>query len=108
MLFRSPIALVDDDTPVIILAPQDKYYEKVLSNLEEIKAREGIVIAIGSEGDTHLEKISDYFISIPKKSDNITPLLLTLPVQLIAYYIAVKKGTDVDQPRNLAKSVTVE
>ncbi|HBQ21396.1 MAG: glutamine--fructose-6-phosphate aminotransferase [Deltaproteobacteria bacterium GWA2_38_16] len=105
---HGPIALVDDDTPVIILAPQDKYYEKVLSNLEEIKAREGIVIAIGSEGDTHLEKISDYFISIPKKSDNITPLLLTLPVQLIAYYIAVKKGTDVDQPRNLAKSVTVE
>jgi len=86
---HGPIALVDDDTPVIILAPQDKYYEKVLSNLEEIKAREGIVIAIGSEGDTHLEKISDYFISIPKKSDNITPLLLTLPVQLIDFYVVI-------------------
>ncbi len=105
---HGPIALVDEDTPVIILAPQDKYYEKVISNLEEIKAREGIVIAIGSEGDTHLPKISDYFISIPKKSDNVTPLLLTISIQLIAYYIAVKKGTDVDQPRNLAKSVTVE
>ena len=105
---HGPIALVDDDTPVIILAPKDKQYDKVLSNLEEIKARAGIVIALGAENDTHLSKVADWFIPIPQKSDNVMPILLTIPVQLIAYYIALKKGTDVDQPRNLAKSVTVE
>ena len=105
---HGPIALVDEDTPVIILAPQDAYYEKVISNLEEIRAREGIVIAIGTEGDEHLPKRVDAFIAVPKKSENIMPILLTIPIQLIAYHIALKKGTDIDQPRNLAKSVTVE
>ena len=105
---HGPIALVDDDTPVIILAPKDKQYDKILGNLEEIKARAGIVIALGAENDTHLSKVADWFIPIPQKSDNVMPILLTIPVQLIAYYIALKKGTDVDQPRNLAKSVTVE
>ena len=105
---HGPIALVDEDTPVIILAPKDEHYDKVISNLEEIKAREGIVIAIGCEGDTKLSKLSDYFISVPQRSENVMPILLTIPVQLIAYTIALKKGTDIDQPRNLAKSVTVE
>jgi len=105
---HGPIALVDEDTPVIILVPEDKYYDKVVSNLEEIKAREGIVIAIGTEGNKQLSKQVDSWIEIPKRSDNVMPILLTIPVQLIAYYIALKKGTDIDQPRNLAKSVTVE
>ncbi|MBI4040604.1 MAG: glutamine--fructose-6-phosphate transaminase (isomerizing) [Deltaproteobacteria bacterium] len=105
---HGPIALVDEDTPVIILAPQDRHYEKVLSNLEEIKARDGVVIAIGNEGDERLKKLSDYMIEIPKRSELCTPILEAIPVQLIAYDIALKKGTDIDQPRNLAKSVTVE
>lgn len=105
---HGPIALVDEDTPVIILAPKDSYYDKVISNLEEIRAREGIVIAIGTEGDTQLAKQVTSLITLPKKSDNIMPILMAIPVQLIAYYIALKKGTDIDQPRNLAKSVTVE
>ena len=105
---HGPIALVDEDTPVIILAPQDAYYDKVISNLEEIRAREGIVIAIGTEGDTRLSKLVTSLITFPKRSDNIMPILMAIPVQLIAYYIALKKGTDIDQPRNLAKSVTVE
>ncbi len=105
---HGPIALVDDDTPVIILAPKDAYYDKVVSNLEEIRARDGIIIAIGSEGDTQLPKLVTSFIDIPKRSDNVMPILMAIPIQLIAYYIALKKGTDIDQPRNLAKSVTVE
>ena len=105
---HGPIALVDDGTPVIILAPKDQYYDKVVSNLEEIRARDGLVIAIGTDDDTYLPKRTHAFIGVPKRSENVMPILLSIPVQLIAYFIALKKGTDIDQPRNLAKSVTVE
>jgi len=105
---HGPIALVDDATPVIMLVPKDRHYDKMISNLEEIRARDGIVISVGVQGDDRLSKLSASFIGIPQKSDNVMPILFTIPVQLIAYYIALKKGTDVDQPRNLAKSVTVE
>jgi glucosamine--fructose-6-phosphate aminotransferase (isomerizing) len=105
---HGPIALIDSGMPVVVLAPQDKTYEKVLSNIEEVKARGAHVIAIGTQGDKHLAEKSEYFITIPKAPWYITPLLTAIPLQLLAYYIADHKGTDVDQPRNLAKSVTVE
>jgi glucosamine--fructose-6-phosphate aminotransferase (isomerizing) len=105
---HGPIALVDDDTPVIMLVPKDRHYDKVISNLEEIRARDGIVIAIGAEEDKRLPELATSVIIIPQRSENVMPILFAIPVQLIAYYIALKKGTDVDQPRNLAKSVTVE
>ena len=105
---HGPIALVDDDTPVIMLVPKDRHYDKVISNLEEIRARDGIIIAIGAEENKRLPELATSVISIPQRSENVMPILFAIPVQLIAYYIALKKGTDVDQPRNLAKSVTVE
>ena len=105
---HGPIALIDSELPVVVLAPQDKTYEKVLSNIEEVRARGARVIGIGFTGDkVLLEKCQD-LITIPKAPWYITPLLISLPLQLFAYYIADHKGTDVDQPRNLAKSVTVE
>ncbi|MBI3752715.1 MAG: glutamine--fructose-6-phosphate transaminase (isomerizing) [Deltaproteobacteria bacterium] len=105
---HGPIALIDEDMPVVILAPKDATYPKMLGNMEEVKARGGKIIAIVSEGDSEAAKKADEAIIIPTASHHLSPILLTVPLQLLAYHIAVLKGTDVDQPRNLAKSVTVE
>jgi len=105
---HGPIALIDDLMPVIFVAPKDAVYQKVVSNIEEVKARGGHVIAIVTEGDTALAKLADHRIEIPETLDLLTPALSVLPLQLLAYYIAVRRGCNVDQPRNLAKSVTVE
>jgi glucosamine--fructose-6-phosphate aminotransferase (isomerizing) len=105
---HGPIALIDEDMPVVILAPKNESYEKVVSNMEEVVARGGLVIAVCSEGDEDIRKKAKATIEIPLESEGLTPILLSVPLQLLAYHIAVLKGTDVDQPRNLAKSVTVE
>lgn len=105
---HGPIALIDEDMPVVVLAPKDKTYPKMLGNIEEVKARGGRIIAIVNEGDEEASKKADEVISVPEASPFLMPILLTIPLQLLAYHIAVLKGTDVDQPRNLAKSVTVE
>jgi len=102
------IALIDDLMPVVFIAPRDAVYQKVLSNVEEVKARGGRVIAILTEGDTGLARLADHRLEIPETLDLLTPVLSVLPLQLLAYYIAVRRGCNVDQPRNLAKSVTVE
>ena len=105
---HGPIALIDKEMPVVALAPKNSAYEKVLSNIEEVKARDGIVIALATEGDEALARRVDHILYIPPAGEFITPILLTVPLQLFAYHVARIKGTDVDQPRNLAKSVTVE
>ena len=105
---HGPIALIDEDMPVVVIAPKDKFYEKVLGNIQEVKARDGIVIAFASEEDEEIRERVDYVFTIPRTTPLLTPLLMVVPLQLLAYYIAVRKGCDVDQPRNLAKSVTVE
>lgn len=107
-LKHGPIALIDKDMPVLALVPQDDVYQKSISNVEEIKARQGRIILIGTEGDGHLENITDDVIYLPKVDSSMNPILYTIPAQLLAYEIASKRGCDVDQPRNLAKSVTVE
>lgn len=105
---HGPIALVDAEMPVVVIATQNGLYEKVLSNIQEIKARKGRVIAIVTKGDTVISKIADTCIELPETMECLDPLITTVPLQLLAYHIAVCKGMDVDQPRNLAKSVTVE
>ena len=105
---HGPIALIDREMPVVVLATRNEIYNKVLSNVEEVKAREGRVIALASRSDKEIVKKVDDVISIPETHPSLAPILLTLPLQLLAYYMADLKGTDVDQPRNLAKSVTVE
>lgn len=105
---HGPIALIDQDMPVVVIALQDSSYEKVVSNLQEVKARKGKVIAIITEGDKHIPGMADYVLEIPKTDELLTPLLSVIPLQLLSYYIAVLRGCNVDQPRNLAKSVTVE
>ena len=105
---HGPIALIDDDMPVVVIATKDSSYEKVVSNIQEVKARKGHVIAIVTEGDTQVKEMADYVIEIPRTHDAFVPLLATIPLQLLAYHIAVMRGCNVDQPRNLAKSVTVE
>ena len=105
---HGPIALIDAEMPVVVLATKNRLYEKVLSNVQEIKARKGRVIALITEGDTVMPEIADFCIELPDLPECLTPLISTLPLQLLAYHIAVCKGLDVDQPRNLAKSVTVE
>tara|TARA_B110000037_G_scaffold222836_1_gene299874 strand:- start:270 stop:2108 length:1839 start_codon:yes stop_codon:yes gene_type:complete len=105
---HGPIALIDENMPVVVLAPKDGNYEKVASNIQEIKARKGKVIAIVSEGDTNFNEIADEVISIPNSHPALIPLLAILPMQLLAYHMGVLRGCNVDQPRNLAKSVTVE
>ncbi len=94
--------------PILALVPQDHVYQKSISNVEEIKARQGRLILIGTEGDTHLETLTDDVIYLPKVSDEMNPILYTIPAQILSYEIASRRGCDVDQPRNLAKSVTVE
>jgi glucosamine--fructose-6-phosphate aminotransferase (isomerizing) len=105
---HGPIALIDDAMPVIFIATKNSSYEKVVSNIQEVKARGGHVIAIVSEGDTEVRDMAEYVIEIPQTSEAFVPLLATIPLQLLAYHIAVMRGCNVDQPRNLAKSVTVE
>jgi glucosamine--fructose-6-phosphate aminotransferase (isomerizing) len=105
---HGPIALIDRDMPVVVLATRNDVYEKVISNIEEVRAREGKIIALASPSDREIVKKADDVIFIPETLPSLTPILLTLPLQLLAYYMADFKGTDVDQPRNLAKSVTVE
>lgn len=105
---HGPIALVDENMPVVFIAPQDSTYDKIVSNIQEIKARKGKIIAIAIEGDDVIDSLADYVIKIPDTIRMLMPILAAIPLQLLAYYIAVKKGLNVDQPRNLAKSVTVE
>ena len=105
---HGPIALIDHEQPVICIAPDSMTYDKMLSNIQEVRARDGIVIAIGTEGDIDLEKMSDDFFAIPKVPEIFSAILTVIPLQFFAYKIAVLNGRDVDQPRNLAKSVTVE
>jgi len=105
---HGPIALIDDLMPVVFIAPRDAVYQKVVSSVEEVKARGGRVIAIVTEGDTDVARLADHKIEIPETMDLLTPVLSVLPLQLFAYHIAVRRGCNVDQPRNLAKSVTVE
>ncbi|MCL4195344.1 MAG: SIS domain-containing protein, partial [Thermoguttaceae bacterium] len=102
------IALVDEQTPSVFLMPQGPVYDKVLSNLQEIKARGGPVIAVVGEGDTAAAALADDVIEIPECEDFLQPIVSIIPLQLLAYHIAVARGCDVDKPRNLAKSVTVE
>jgi glucosamine--fructose-6-phosphate aminotransferase (isomerizing) len=105
---HGPIALIDEEMPVVILAPRDRVYEKVVSNAMEVKARGGKILAFVEEGDEEMAQIADEIFAIPKSSPHVSPILMSIPLQLLAYYIAVRRGNDVDQPRNLAKSVTVE
>jgi glucosamine--fructose-6-phosphate aminotransferase (isomerizing) len=105
---HGPIALIDEDMPVVFIATKDQIYDKVISNLEEVRARKGKIIAVANYGDEKIAKMADHVIYIPEASQALVPLLTVIPLQLLAYYIAVKRGCDVDQPRNLAKSVTVE
>jgi glucosamine--fructose-6-phosphate aminotransferase (isomerizing) len=105
---HGPIALIDAQMPVIVIAPRQKHYDKVVSNIQEIKSRSGRIIAIVTKGDTQVRDLAEYVIEIPDTTDALTPLLTTIPLQLLSYHIAVMRGCNVDQPRNLAKSVTVE
>lgn len=105
---HGPIALIDEEMPVVFIATQNSSYEKVISNIQEVKARKGKVIAIVTEGDTEVKKMADYCIEIPDANEAFLPLLATIPLQLLSYHIAVMRGCNIDQPRNLAKSVTVE
>jgi glutamine---fructose-6-phosphate transaminase (isomerizing) len=105
---HGPIALIDENMPVVVIATNASAYEKIVSNIQEVKARKGVVIAIVTEGDTTIKGIADYTIEIPHTEEPFTPLLSVIPLQLLSYHIAVMRGCDVDQPRNLAKSVTVE
>jgi glucosamine--fructose-6-phosphate aminotransferase (isomerizing) len=105
---HGPIALIDPDTPVVALAPQDHVRTKMIANIEEVKGRGAHVISVATEGDTDISKLSDYTMFIPPSSYLLSPLLTVIPLQMLAYHIGVNRGCDVDKPRNLAKSVTVE
>ncbi len=105
---HGPIALIDQEMPVVVIATKDRLYDKIVSNIQEIKARKGSIIAVVTEGDETISKMSDYVIEVPETMDCFSPLLTVIPLQLFAYYVAISKGKNVDQPRNLAKSVTVE
>ncbi len=105
---HGPIALIDENMPVFVIATQGTSYEKVVSNIQEVKARKGQIVAIVTEGDEHVREIADHVIEIPDTDEHLVPILATIPLQLLSYHIAVMRGCNVDQPRNLAKSVTVE
>ena len=105
---HGPIALIDENMPVVFIAPKDSTYEKILSNIQEVRARGGRIIAVSDNGGSEVDNLVDYSIKIPTTIEMLSPILTSIPLQLLAYHIAVKKGLDVDQPRNLAKSVTVE
>ena len=105
---HGPIALIDSEMPVVVLSPKDRLYEKSVSNLMEVRARSAPVIAFVSEGDHGLDQVANHVFAIPDVHPLLTPILFTVGLQLLAYHIAVQRGLDVDRPRNLAKSVTVE
>jgi glucosamine--fructose-6-phosphate aminotransferase (isomerizing) len=105
---HGPIALIDEEMPVVVIAPKFGHYDKILSNVQEVKARKGRIISIVTKGDVAIKALSDYCIEIPEIEESLSPLLTIIPLQLLSYYVAVAKGRNVDQPRNLAKSVTVE
>jgi glucosamine--fructose-6-phosphate aminotransferase (isomerizing) len=105
---HGPIALVDNLMPVFFIAMQDSIYEKVKSNIQEVRARKGCVIAITDEGNDELDELCEYVIHIPKVHEVLSPILTVVPLQLLSYHIAIMRGCDVDMPRNLAKSVTTE
>ncbi|MFZ9003576.1 MAG: glutamine--fructose-6-phosphate transaminase (isomerizing), partial [Robiginitalea sp.] len=105
---HGPIALIDEQMPVVVIATKKGHYEKVVSNIQEIKSRKGKIIAIVTEGDVQVKELADHVIEVPESSECLSPLLTTIPLQLLSYHIAVMRGCNVDQPRNLAKSVTVE
>lgn len=105
---HGPIALIDENMPIVIIAPKQGHYDKIVSNVQEIKARKGKVIALVNKGDTQVASVADYVIEFPDTSECFSPIIASIPLQLLAYYIAVYRGANVDQPRNLAKSVTVE
>ncbi len=105
---HGPIALIDEQMPVVVVAPQDRVYDKMISQIEQVKARGGIVIAVANEGDDFIATKADHVLRVPRASELLTPVLTVIPLQLLAYHMAVRRGADVDQPRNLAKSVTVE
>lgn len=105
---HGPIALIDHSLPTVVVAPKDDMYEKIISNIQQVKARGGYVVAIVTEGDTEIAKIADNILEIPKVPECLSPIVVSIPLQLLAYHIAIAKGKDVDMPRNLAKSVTVE
>jgi glucosamine--fructose-6-phosphate aminotransferase (isomerizing) len=105
---HGPIALVDHDVPVVVIATDDPTYEKTLGNIEEVRARGGRVIAVVTAGDVHARRLADAVIEVPACDPLLAPAVTTIPLQLLAYHVADHRGTDVDQPRNLAKSVTVE
>jgi glucosamine--fructose-6-phosphate aminotransferase (isomerizing) len=105
---HGPIALIDEKMPVVVIAPKQGHYDKVVSNIQEIKSRSGKIIAVVTKGDVQVKGLADHVIEIPETSDALSPLLTTIPLQLLSYHIAVLRGCNVDQPRNLAKSVTVE
>ena len=106
---HGPIALIDEEMPVVVIATKrGMLYDKIVSNIQEIKSRRGKIISVVTEGDTAVKSMSDYCIEIPDTRDSYAPLLAVIPLQVLSYYIAIAKGRNVDQPRNLAKSVTVE
>jgi glucosamine--fructose-6-phosphate aminotransferase (isomerizing) len=105
---HGPIALIDHNMPVVVIATKDNSYDKIVSNIQEVKARDGIVIAIVTEGDKVIKDLADHVLEIPDIDTVFSPLLAVIPLQLLSYHIAVMRGCNVDQPRNLAKSVTVE
>ena len=105
---HGPIALIDENMPTIVIATNKINYDKIVSNIQEIKSRKGKIVAIVSEGDKEVKKIADHVIEVPDSVESITPFITVIPLQLLSYHIAVLLGKDVDQPRNLAKSVTVE
>ena len=105
---HGPIALIDDKMPVVVIAAQDKGYDKIVNNIQEVKARKGIIISIVNTGDVVISKMADHVLEVPKYKTAIGALITAIPLQLLSYYIAVLRGCNVDQPRNLAKSVTVE
>ena len=105
---HGPIALIDENMPIVVIATKKGHYEKVVSNIQEIKSRKGKIIGIVTEGDTDVRELADHVIEVPETLESLSPLLTTIPLQLLSYHIAVLLGKNVDQPRNLAKSVTVE
>jgi glucosamine--fructose-6-phosphate aminotransferase (isomerizing) len=105
---HGPIALIDQDLPVVVICPRDSCYEKTLGNVQEVRARDGQVIALATRGDEAIHDLADHIVWLPEASELVMPLLTVVPLQLLAYYVAARKGHDVDQPRNLAKTVTVE
>ena len=105
---HGPIALIDEHMPVVVIATKRGHYEKVLSNIQEIKSRKAKIIAVVTKGDTEVREMADHVIEVPETLEGLAPLITTIPLQLLSYYIAVMRECNVDQPRNLAKSVTVE